>query len=56
MVKGNKNVSLEILSKKEMVAKGLNLHLAVNQGSNKEPKLIIVKYKGAAKKIILLQL
>jgi leucyl aminopeptidase len=49
LVKGHKNVSLEILNKKEMTAKGLGLHLAVNQGSNKEPKLIIVSYKGGKK-------
>ncbi len=46
LVKGKKNISLEILNKKEMKAKGLNLHLAVNQASPKEPKLIIVKYAG----------
>jgi len=51
LIKGKKNISIEILNKKEMKAKGLGLHLAVNQGSNKEPKLIIIKYSGAAKKI-----
>jgi leucyl aminopeptidase len=50
LVKGQKHVSLEILGRKEMKAKGLNLHLAVNQGSRNEPKLIIVKYsEGLAK-------
>jgi len=49
IIKGNKKVSLEILNKKELKAKGLNLHVAVNQGSRFEPKLIIVKYTGAAK-------
>jgi leucyl aminopeptidase len=49
LVKGHKHVSLEILNKKEMKAKGLGLHLAVNQGSDKEPKLIIVEYKGGKK-------
>jgi leucyl aminopeptidase len=49
LIKGRKDVSLEILNRKEMKAKGLNLHLAVNQGSNKEPKLIIVRYKGGKK-------
>jgi len=44
-----KNISLEILNEKELKSKGLNLHLAVNQGSNKEPKLIIVKYTGDSK-------
>ncbi len=50
LIKGKKNISVEILNKKEMKTKGLGLHLAVNQGSNKEPKLIIVKYAGASKK------
>ena len=49
LIKGKKNISLEILNKKEMEKQGLGLHLAVNQGSNKEPKLIIVRYKGAPK-------
>ncbi|MCA9399041.1 MAG: leucyl aminopeptidase [Candidatus Omnitrophica bacterium] len=49
ITKGQKNISLEILNKKELKAKGLGLHLAVNQGSENEPKLIIVKYTGAAK-------
>ncbi|MDO8580267.1 MAG: M17 family peptidase N-terminal domain-containing protein, partial [Candidatus Omnitrophota bacterium] len=46
IIKDKKNVKLEILNRKELKAKGLNLHLAVNQGSNKEPKLIIVQYTG----------
>lgn len=50
LIKDQKNVTIEILNKKELKAKGLNLHLGVNQGSNKEPKLIIVKYNGATKK------
>jgi len=49
LIKGNKNVSVEVLNKKELKAKGLNLHLAVNQGSPKEPKLVIVKYAGGKK-------
>ncbi len=49
LIKGHKNVSLEVLNKKQLKAKGLNLHLAVNQGSTKEPKLIIVKYAGGKK-------
>ena len=50
LIKGVKSISVETLNKKEMKVKGLGLHLAVNQGSNKEPKLIIVKYIGASKK------
>jgi len=49
IIKGQKNITTEILGRKELKSKGLNLHLAVNQGSNKEPKLIIVRYQGAAK-------
>jgi len=49
LIKGNKNIRLEILNRKELKAKGLNLHLAVNQASHKEPKLIIVRYNGGKK-------
>lgn len=49
IVKGQKNISLEILNKKELKARGLNLHLAVNQGSPNEPKLIIAKYQSGTK-------
>lgn len=49
LVKGEKNISLEILNRKELKSHGLNLLLAVNQGSTKEPKLIIVKYSGGKK-------
>ena len=49
LIKGQKNISIEVLNRKELKAKGLNLHLAVNQGSNKEPKLIIVRYDGGKK-------
>jgi len=41
--------TIEILNRSEMQEEGLNLHLAVNQGSNKEPKLIIVTYRGGNK-------
>lgn len=50
LVRGRKNISIEVLNGKEMKAKKLDLHLAVNQGSAREPKLIIVKYNGASKK------
>lgn len=50
IIKGKKNISIETLNRKQLEAKGLGLLLAVNQGSNKEPKLIIVKYSGAVKK------
>ncbi len=50
LIKGKKNIRLEILNRKELKAKGLNLLLAVNQASRKEPKLIIVRYSGGKKK------
>ena len=50
IVKGKKEIALEILNRSELKAKGLNLHLAVNQGSRNEPKLIIAKYNGASAK------
>lgn len=46
LTKSRKEIRLEILGRKEMTQKGLGLHLAVNQGSSKEPRLIIVKYTG----------
>jgi leucyl aminopeptidase len=49
LIKGKKNIRLEILNRKELKAKGLNLLLAVNQASNKPPKLIIVRYNGGKK-------
>lgn len=49
VIKGCKRTTLEVLNEKELAAKGLNLILAVNKGSRKEPKLIIVKYTGAGK-------
>jgi len=50
LIKGKKHISIEVLNEKELKAKGLGLHLAVNRGSLKEPKLIIVKYEGSSKK------
>jgi len=49
LVKGKKNIALEVLNQKELKRHGLNLHLAVNQGSRKEPKLMIIKYSGGSK-------
>lgn len=49
LVTGNKSVTLEILGEKELRTKGLGLMLAVNQGSNKEPRLVIAKYSGAGR-------
>jgi len=50
LIKDSKKVKVEVLSRKELKSKGLNLHLAVNKGSKNEPKLIIVSYNGAPKK------
>ncbi|MBF0483475.1 MAG: leucyl aminopeptidase [Candidatus Omnitrophica bacterium] len=49
LIKGKKNIALKILNTKELSAQGCGLHLAVNKGSDKEPKLIIVKYAGGKK-------
>jgi len=46
LIEGKKETAVEILNRKELKEKGLNLHLAVNQGSPQEPKLIIVQYTG----------
>ena len=48
--KGNKNVVLTVLGKKDLEKHGLNMHLAVNQGSPNEPKLIIARYNGGKQK------
>lgn len=50
IIKGKRNISIAVLNRKELKAKGLNLHLAVNLGSRNEPKLIIVRYAGAGSK------
>jgi len=50
IIKGKRNLSISVLNRKELKAKGLNLHLAVNQGSRNEPKLIFIKYNGAGSK------
>ncbi len=44
LIKKQKGVALKVLTRKELKAQGLNLHLAVNQGSAHEPRLIIVRY------------
>ncbi len=49
LVKNHEHISLKILGLNELKAQGLDLHLAVNQGSIHEPRLIIVQYKGAKK-------
>jgi leucyl aminopeptidase len=49
LIRGKKNVSIEVLDRKKLVAKKLGLLLAVNQGSSKEPRVVIVRYNGAGK-------
>ncbi|MBS3143178.1 leucyl aminopeptidase [Candidatus Woesearchaeota archaeon] len=46
LIKGHRNVSIEVLTEKEMKKHGLGLHLAVNKGSKNPPRLLIVAYKG----------
>lgn len=48
IVRGKRNIKVEILGESEMRKKGLNLHLAVNKGSLNEPRLIIVKYSAGS--------
>lgn len=47
LAKGKKNISLEVLGRKELMDKGFGLLLAVNQGSNKKPRVLIAAYKGS---------
>ncbi|MBZ0255117.1 aminopeptidase, partial [bacterium] len=49
ITRGDKRCKVEVLNRAQLQAKGLNLHLAVNQGSTKDPKLIIVTYRGGKK-------
>ncbi len=48
-LRGARDARLEVLDRRVLQAKGLNLILAVNSGSRYEPRLIIVKYSGSAK-------
>ncbi|HEX2958365.1 MAG TPA: leucyl aminopeptidase family protein [Chitinispirillaceae bacterium] len=53
---GNKSVTLEVLTEKELKKNGLNLIYAVGQASQTPPRLIIIDYKGnprSVKKIAL---
>lgn len=49
IVKGVANVTVEVLGRKELITKKFGLLLAVNQGSNKKPRVLIAKYQGAGK-------
>lgn len=51
LVKGRKNVSLEVLDRSKLKAKKLGLILAVNQGSAKEPRVLVVRYAGAGRSV-----
>ncbi|MGI6456436.1 MAG: leucyl aminopeptidase family protein [bacterium] len=50
LVSGNPRCSVEVLGRKELEAKGFGLHLAVCQGSEQEPRLVIVTYNGGQEK------
>ncbi|NLE65404.1 MAG: leucyl aminopeptidase [Elusimicrobia bacterium] len=49
LVKGKAGISLEVLDRKKLAARKMGLILAVNQGSNKEPRVVIVRYNGGKK-------
>lgn len=46
---GHGSCQVKVLNQSEMQDLGMGLHLAVNQGSHKPPKLIIVDYHGGKK-------
>ncbi|MBI1391023.1 MAG: aminopeptidase [bacterium] len=48
LAESSSKASVELLNRAELREKGFGLHLAVNQGSDREPKLVIVKYQGAS--------
>ncbi len=48
LLRGKKNVTCTVLGRAELKRHGLGLHLAVNQGSAYDPKLIIVQYRGSS--------
>ena len=49
-----KNISCEVLGKKEMTALGMNALLAIARGSEEEPKFIKLAYKGGGSRSICL--
>ncbi|MFA6378518.1 MAG: leucyl aminopeptidase, partial [Candidatus Omnitrophota bacterium] len=49
LVKGRKNIHLDILTEKDLKKKGLNLILAVNRASQYPPRLMIIRYQGLKK-------
>lgn len=46
LVKDRKDAELCVLGREELEKQGLNLLLAVNKGSQYEPRLVVVEYKG----------
>ncbi|MBF0485204.1 MAG: leucyl aminopeptidase [Candidatus Omnitrophica bacterium] len=50
VLKNQKGVNLQVFDRNKLKAKKFGLLLAVNQGSNKEPRVLIAKYQGAGKK------
>ncbi|MEW5759767.1 MAG: leucyl aminopeptidase [Candidatus Thermoplasmatota archaeon] len=46
-------LSLKVLGKEEIKKEGLNLFYSVAKGSEEEPKLVVLEYKGGDKKVAL---
>ncbi len=46
----SKKVTIKVLTKKELKAKGMNLILGVNAGSIIEPRLLVIEYKNSPSK------
>ncbi len=53
IAKDNKKVSVKILDKAQIKKLGMNAYLAVDQGSNQDPKFIHLVYRGGKDKIAL---
>jgi leucyl aminopeptidase len=49
LVRGKKNIRLDILTEKDLKKKSLRLLLAVNKGSQYPPRLMIARYQGLKK-------
>lgn len=49
IVKGRRHVKLQVFDRKKLTALHMGLLLAVNQGSEQEPRMFVVKYQGGRK-------
>jgi leucyl aminopeptidase len=47
--RGMRNVAIEVLDERDMVRLGMGLMLGVGQGSTRPPRLLVVRYTGAAR-------